>query len=130
MPPIIDLQAFIQTYNPALPPVVRLWMLRVLSPMGQVRRLVERCNNENEILAALRVDVQSVQDLPSDQRVRALEPLLREAWQQAEVDCALDDEIPIVPTTFAVWQASSGSMPWSGASCSSQGVCTKFRLVG
>lgn len=72
-------------YARTLAPAVRLWMLRVLSPMGGVRTLVRQCGSEDEVLMALGIDPREFDACSGpDARIAALAPVLRKAWDDAE----------------------------------------------
>ncbi len=58
-------------FEQALPPAVRLWMLRVLSPLGRVGALVERCNRETQILCALGIDPHALNAWSDQSRINA-----------------------------------------------------------
>lgn len=74
-----------RAYNRSLAPAVRLWMLRVLSPMGGVRTLVRQCGSEDEVLMALGIDPREFDACPGpDERIAALTPVIRKAWDDAE----------------------------------------------
>lgn len=82
-------------YTRGLSPAVRLWMLRVLSPMGGVRALVRQCGGEDEVLMALGIDPREFDASPGpDERIPLLTPMLRKLWDDAEGrdDC---DEVDI-----------------------------------
>lgn len=68
-----------------LSPAVRLWMLRVLSPMGGVRNLVRQCCREDEVLMALGIDPRDFEACDGEgERIAALTPILRAAWHATE----------------------------------------------
>jgi SpoVK/Ycf46/Vps4 family AAA+-type ATPase len=72
-------------YGRTLAPAVRLWMLRVLSPMGGVRNLVRQCGCEDEVLMALGIDPRGFDASPGpDERIAVLTPMLRKLWDDAE----------------------------------------------
>ncbi|MGC9185809.1 MAG: AAA family ATPase [Thiomonas sp.] len=79
--------AFAQTFTvfeQTLAPAIRLWMLRVLSPLGEVRALIERCGREEQILCALGVDPQPLGAMTAQSRTNAVKAMLYDQWIAAE----------------------------------------------
>lgn len=77
--------AISRTDSETLAPAVRLWILRVLSPMGGVRSLVRHSGAEDQVLMALGFDPQDFEGASDpDARLAALTPVLRHAWRDAE----------------------------------------------
>ena len=59
-----------RVYTRGFSPAVRLWMFRVLSPVGGVRTLVCRWGSEDEVLMALGIDLREIDASPGpDERI-------------------------------------------------------------
>ncbi|MDA8116075.1 MAG: hypothetical protein M0000_01600, partial [Actinomycetota bacterium] len=66
-------------------PLVKLWMLRAIVPMGGLRMLLQRSARVAEIFAALGVEEDAEwEDLPIGQRIHHLLPPLKTLWQETE----------------------------------------------
>jgi ATP-dependent 26S proteasome regulatory subunit len=65
-------------------PLVKLWILRALVPMGGLRRLVQKCQSA-EVLAAVGVEVDPEwEDKATGEIVHLALPTLKSIWQEAE----------------------------------------------
>lgn len=71
-------------FEQTLAPALRLWMLRVLSPLGEVGALIERCGREEQILCALGIDLHPLGALTAQSRTNAVKALLYDKWKAAE----------------------------------------------
>ncbi|TAM17845.1 MAG: ATP-binding protein [Candidimonas sp.] len=74
------------TRDEPLEPIVRLWMLRVLIPMGALKGLLSATIGNDELFEALGVGDPSLDELDDRARHAQLVPPLKRLWRQAESD--------------------------------------------
>lgn len=74
------------TLDEPLEPLTRLWMLRILIPMGALRPLVRDTIGNHEIFIALGAGDPALDALDDRKRHALLAPPLKRLWQKAEAD--------------------------------------------
>ena len=62
----------------------RLWTLRILIPMGALKRLVDATVGNHEVFTSLGVGAPELDALTDPERYKLLQPRLTEAWRTAE----------------------------------------------
>lgn len=71
-----------------LDPLVRLWMLRILIPLGGLKGLVRDTIGNHEIFTMLGAGDPALDDADDARRYALVQPRLKELWQRAESEAA------------------------------------------